>query len=303
VLPEHVPWSPPRTPSSWLAVGAATLVIALVGIVLVAVGRGPAGGADTGLSSPNAARMVFDAAQKTLAQRSAAVTVSGTVKAAGRTFTVTGSGAVDFVTNSMTLTMTTDMGFGTLVEHEIFINGHLYLGMDIGGRDMSAVTGGAHWIAMPVAQSSAQLGNGDPVSELTMLAAHGNTVVSLGTSTMDGVKLTGYGVTPTRAEMQKNEQRMLATMKLDATERAQLERTWAMLQPPTIDVWFDSAKLLRKMRMNMSLTGTAAAADGDIDMTFDHYGTPVQVTAPNSSDVIDYVTFLHKLESSGVKFP
>ena len=295
-LPDDFAAASPRTPATWLAIGAAAVVVALVGVVLVGIGRGP---------SANAAGAVYDAAQKTLAQRSAAVTVTGTMNAAGRTIPLTGAGTVDFATSTMNLHLTMQMGGMSIVEHEVMVNGHLYLGMDIGGRDLSALTHGPHWLEMPVAQQSGQLtGGGDPAAQLRLLASRGNTVVSLGTSTIDGTKVTGYEVTPTRDAMKQSMQQMIAAMKLTPAERQQFEQMAAALHvdPPTMDAWFDSNGLLRKMRMKMSLSG-AVSVTGAVNMRFTDYGTPVHVTAPRKSDVIDYVGFLRLLQSSGVKFP
>lgn len=299
VLPNEPVAARRPTPSSWLAAGAAALVIAVVGTVLVAVGRGPS--AD---SNGDPATMVHAAAQKTLAQRSAAVSLRGTVSVAGRTLSLTGSGMVDFAAGAMSLDMTTQLGGNSLDQRERFVGGRMYLAMDIAGHDIAEYTGGRHWLGMPVMAQPSQLGNGDPLTELELLAARGNTVTSLGTKTVDGVKVTGYAITPTREAMRQNMQRAIASMNLSAAERAQFQRMIAAfhLNPPTIDAWFDASGLLRTMRMQMSFGGAVSGA-GSVDMTFGHYGTAVHVTAPAPGDVVSYADFLRKMQSAGVKLP
>ncbi len=304
-LPDEAPGRSDATPASWLAVGAAALVIAVVGVVLVAIGRSPAGGDSAGgAAGRNAAAAVFNAAQQTLAQRGATITVTGKMSAGGRTIPITGSGEVDFATSAMGLTVNMSIGGQSLVEHEVLVGGHLYLGMVIAGQDMSTYTAGRHWIEMPAAAQSAQVGNGDPVAELRMLAIHGSKVKSLGTSTVGATTVTGYEVTPSRQQMQQGMQRTIAAMKLSPAERAELDEALAKLHmgPPTIDVWFGSDSLLRKLRMKMSFSG-ALSASGVIDMTFGNYGTAVHLSAPSPSDVIGYADFLRLVQSSGVKFP
>jgi len=302
VLLPYVESPPPRTPSSWLAAGAAALVIALVGIVLVAIGRDPAGrglGAD-----PNAAADVYGAAHKTLAQHSAKVTITGSMTAGGRNIPITGSGVVDFATATTSLTMDMQAGTASVAETELMVGGHMYLAMVVNGQDISPVTHGRHWISLPVAQQANQLGSGDPLTQLTMLAARDNTVTSLGTSTIDGVKVSGYEITVSRAQMQKGMQKMLALLKLSPAERVQFDRMAAKLRvnPPTIDAWFDSNKLLHKMRMKMSLTG-AVSVSGTISMTFGNYGVPVHVTAPRGDDVIGFADYLRLVQAAGVTVP
>lgn len=295
VLPGEQQRDRQKTPSSWLAAGTAAVVIAVVGIVVVAIGHS---------ASTDPSTTVFDAAQKTLAQRSAAVDVTGTMSARGRTLPITGTGVVDFGTHAMSLDLTMQVGATSLVEHERAVGGRIYIGMVVGGRDLSATTGGRHWIGLPFLAGSSQPGSGDPLAQIQMMADRGNHVVSLGTRTVDGVTLTGYSVTPTRDAVLKGIQQTLDATELDGTARSQLAQKLAgvKMNPPTIEVWFDAGHLIHLMRVQMSLGGTTSVS-GVLDMTFSHYGTPAHVAAPARGDVISFADYLRLAQSSGAKLP
>ena len=80
--------------------------------------------------------------------------------------------------------------------------GHIYLSLGVHGQSISELTGGPHWIDVPVPeQDSSRLGTGnvDPLGS-SVLGQQGASVVPLGTSTMEGVTVSGYSVTPSPAE-------------------------------------------------------------------------------------------------------
>jgi hypothetical protein len=158
----------------------------------------------------------------------------------------------------------------------------------IDGQSLAEVTGGRHWIQLPVQESaSAYLGGIDPLASLTVLEQHGATVQSLGTKTIAGQSCSGYAVTP-------GKQAMAAAAQADA----QLGISSADLAPPVIGVWFSSQRLLCQLTGSGSASGASASVSDTMVLNFSDWGSPVHITAPAASDIISYQDFLRKVSGS-----
>ena len=159
-----------------MAVAAILAVVAAVGLF-------------GGSSSPHiaAAAFVTTAAQRTLAQSTADVTLSGTVHVDGEDLAFGGNGQVDFGTNVMALNLGAHSANGSMTETELLVGGNLYLEVTADGHNLAAVTGGRHWIEIPFAQLGSQsVTNGSAGMSLSLLRQQGASVTSLGTSAVDG---------------------------------------------------------------------------------------------------------------------
>ena len=64
---------------------------------------------------------------------------------------------------------------------------------------------------------------------------------------------------------------------------------------PTLSVYFDSSKLLRKL--SETFGGGSNPVSASVQMTFGEYGTTVSIGPPASSDVITYAQFLQDVQS------
>ena len=277
---------------------AAVVAVAAVVTVVVVVGKS---GHGTVAMSP--AAFVTKSAQHTLAAHSADVTLTGSVTVLGHNIPVSGTGQADFTANSASLNVAFSMSGHSAAEKEIVADGNLYMTLSVDGQDFSQVTGGRHWIQMPVQQSgTANLGGSNPASALAVLEQQGNTVRSLGTKIVGGVTCTGYSVTVSRKAMIASARKEFAALGLDsATANAEL-RMIASVQPPTFAVWFDAQGLLREMSLQMSLSLPASGSDGsdgsvggDIVMDFSNFGAPLRITAPAASDTISYKSFFQTI--------
>jgi len=212
------------------------------------------------------AAFVRQSAAKTLAERTANVTLAGTVQVAGRTATVGGTGAINFAANAMQYNMSIGSPGQLVTERELMVNGNLYISLTISGTSLAKLTGGRDWIETPISQSSStNLVGSDPVSSLSLLERQGLTVRQIGTKVIEGQSCTGYAVTPTKPA-------------------------------PTVTVWLDAQGLMREMSMNLGLlTGGSGTVSVSMVMYVSYYGSPVQVTAPAASDTISYESFLKTL--------
>ena len=119
-----------------------TLVAAVaVGVVVALVATLGGSSGSPGIAS---AAFVTAAAQRTLAQSTADVTLSGTVQARGRTLSLGGQGQVDFFTNDMSLNVSASSSGVALTENEVLADGNIYLQLVVDGHNLAAAIGGRH---------------------------------------------------------------------------------------------------------------------------------------------------------------
>src|SRR5215472_5303182 len=144
------PYARPKRRRMEYAFVAAGAVVAV--LVFVALG----GGTGKGKPGISPAAFVTRAAQRTLAQNTADLTVTGTVTVGGQSVALGGNGQADLANNAMSLTVGGSMSNASITESEVLVGGNLYLNVSSNGRGLAAVTGGRHWIEMPIAQSGAR---------------------------------------------------------------------------------------------------------------------------------------------------
>jgi hypothetical protein len=224
--------------------------------------------------------------------------ISGTVSARGQQIPLQGTGTANFDSNAFSATVNAAEGSVNLIERELVVDNRFYMGMTINGHNISEITGGRHWVDEPVPnQGSSSLGtsNVDPLQQLQTLESKGAKVVPLGTSHVDGDTVSGYAVTPSRAvELQRIQQEIQSgaippSIANQATAAAQ------SMVGFTMDVYFDSNNLMR--RMTMQLPGTGAFT-GNLAMTFSNFGTPLSITPPSNDDVIGLDQFVKDTQAA-----
>lgn len=271
----------------------ATTVVVLVAVAVSAavVAGGP--------SSPKSAvaldALVVSASKATLSQSTADLVLSGNLSLEGHTIPITGSGEASLSTpQQVAVNVSMALPGSTLQEKEVEAGGDLYLAIDAEGQDVSAVVPGKHWVELPIpvgAAGSLGTGTSDPLAQLQLLQAKGNTVTSLGTGVIDGVSASGYAVTISHANVVRAEQRFVSSSGLDATTRQEVAQAEEKLGTPTIDVWFDSSRLLRRISFSEHQTLDGSTVSVDLDMDFVHYGAPVSISTPSADDVVPFSQF------------
>jgi hypothetical protein len=268
-------------------------LILVVGLIVAAV-------VVFGGSSPRdagaAAAFVQSASQTTLAQSTADIAISGNVSVAGDDVPITGSGAA-VLTDAQQFAATVSFTASgvSFQEKEVLTDGHFYMGIESGGQDISSVLPGKHWVEIPVPVGvgvSSGTGTSDPIAQLQLLTANGNQVAALGTKVINGETDTGYAVTITRQNVLNGIQKFNASSGLDAAVQRQLSQAAQDTPIPTIDVWFDSSKLLRRMTVAINQVASGQAESVNLNMDFESYGTPVSIAAPSADDVATYSQFL-----------
>jgi hypothetical protein len=293
--PAPVRSAPWRSHTRVIAAVATAAAVAIVAVVVIGgPGKGSKSPAAAGQPALSLAAFVTQSAQHTLAERTAEISVSGSVQVSGtgqaaQSIPITGSGLLDFGAPAMTLNVVINGAGHSVLEQEILARGGLYLGMVVDGQNLAEVTGGRHWIQVPVQQSGATyVGGSDPLVSLTVLEQHGTTVQALGTKTVAGQSCSGYAVTPSK-------QAMAAAA---AQEDAQLgiSPAPAGLAPAAIGVWFNAQHLL--CQLTASDTASGASVSDTMVLSFSDWGSPVHITAPAASDTISYQDFMRKVGGS-----
>lgn len=290
---------PGRRRAGVLATVGVVAVAAVVTAVLTVGKPGPA----TVAMSP--AAFVTLSAKHTLAARTADVTVSGSVTGLGESVPISGTGEADFTSNSLALTANFDIQGQSMAEREIEADGNMYMGITVDGQAISQLTGGKHWLKMPVQESqAANFGDGNPASLLAVLEQQGNTVHALGMKVVDGVGCTGYSVTPSKQAMIAAARKAFAGLGLKGGAASSVLQALASMLRPTITVWFDAQGLLREMSVQLSLQmqvgSTNDSADSDVFLDFSNYGAPVKIAVPAASDTISYESFFQSLGASSL---
>jgi hypothetical protein len=269
---------------------ASSVVVAVGAIVLLIVTFGMSGSAPASRSAAaSLVAYVTTSAQRTLAQQTAEVTLSGTVQSAGATVPVQGDGAINFAANSMNFNFDASFSGRALVESEVLTGGNLYLRSTVNGQGLNQLTGGRHWIRLPLVQSDPQtLTSGDPLSALSILEAQGDSVTSLGTENIDGESCTGYAVTPSKQAMFAAARQEFVKLGLSPAQVSAELQVMQRTPPVTVTVWFDSHQLTRQMSVAMQLSGVVGSGSVSAQMivNFTHYGVPVHITTPAPSDTL-----------------
>ncbi len=288
----------PPTPSS-AAAPHRRLRLAVISLALVLVAAGVIGGIVSTSGGPPAPRagtspanFVVSSTQTTLNQHTADIVISGTVTDAGQSVPLQGTGTADFDTNAFNANISELSGPSSFTEHELVVDNQIYVGITAGGTNVSTVSGGPQWIDVPItAQNSSALGAGnvDPLDQLKLLEQKGATVVPLGTSSVNGVTVSGYAVTFSQAEIQQAEQKEVQSLGLSPSEAQQVLRAGEALGTPTTDVYFDGGGLLR--RESVAFGGGSNSVSSTVQMTFSNFGTPVTIAAPASNNVIGFTQF------------
>jgi hypothetical protein len=245
------------------------------------------------------AAFVTAAAQRTLAQSTADVTLSGTVQASGQTLSLGGQGQVDFFTNDMSLNVSASSSGAALTENEVLAGGNIYLQLVVDGHNLAAAIGGRHWLQIPYAQSGSRaVTNGSPTWSLSLLKQKVARATSLGTRSIDGRTCSGYAVTPTRQAVLAGARAEWARFGLSQDQASAELKTLQRAAPPTVTVWFDSQRQLAcQMNIDMQIGNPTSSGSSSVQMVMDftHYGVPVNVTPPAPSDTVSLQQLVQRL--------
>jgi hypothetical protein len=295
-----------------VAVAAVVVVLAIIAITggfsphpkpgtfgaLARSGSNQGSGAGAAPLDTAAAAVVTASAQRTLAERTADVTLSGTATGAGAALPLRGDGQVDFSAYAITASLGATYNGDAVAENEIATSTNIYLQLALGGHNMVVQSTGRHWMNIPLAQGADQSENITAYSlpwSLQLLAQQPDNVVSLGTKSIGGMQCDGYRVVPSTQALVTVVQQEWVHLGLPAKDRGAAMQALQKEVAAPITAWFDPHRQLAcEMTVDMQLTNAATPAWSKqptaaiVQMTadFTHYGVPVRITAPAGSDSV-----------------
>jgi hypothetical protein len=237
---------------------------------------------------------VLNAVNTTMADKTAHITLTVSANGDGQAINATGTGGIDFTQSAMQLQMPISVDGQQITLQEIYSGDTLYEG--IPGLDQ--LEPGKSWLSLDLSsivkaagQDSTSVFN-NPAAMLRVLGQQGNTVTSLGASTVDDVSVQGYEVTISPAALRAD----LAKADLPSWMR----QAMANVSPGVehVKVYVDSQGLLRREALNiqMSLGSSPLAMTALVD--FSAYGAPVSVSAPPADQVVSFQQFLQDAQAA-----
>lgn len=302
--PSGAPERSTRRKGAFAVAFAVVVVAALVAMIVGFTGGGhPSSKVHSGAEL---ASLVQAATNKTLGERTADMTLTGNVTVAARSIPISGSGEIDFRNDDAIMSVNVSEDGVQTDMKELLVDHEMYMSISSDGRSLASLLGGKSWIEVQIPQISdgVSLGSSgmDPVSDLHLLAARGAKVTSLGTSTTDGVRETGYHVVIGRQTMLGLIGGELKSPSLQPSLKKEIEAFEKGFNGYTMSVWVDSAtNLLARANVDISLSvpGSASSVSGHVTMLLNHYGTPVHVSAPPANQVEQFSQFADGLLSGG----
>jgi len=148
---------------------------------------------------------------------------------------------------------------------------------------------GRQWMAikpwMGRTEATAMAGNGDTEGTLEMLRATGGEVESLGRERLHGVSTERY-----RGSISLHRHADLLAAAGEGAAARQYERlAEEMPEPVGVEVWIDRRRVIRMMRMTMTLptSGDAAAVTMDMRIEFSHFGRAPRIHLPSPARTFD----------------
>lgn len=228
----------------------------------------------------------------------------------GGAITGTGTGSFDVPRHAGQLSMTMTLpgslaAVGPLRMHVISLSGTEYVKLP--AILAARLPGVKPWVEINLAQLAKSAGlsslmggtdTADPAQFLQYLrAASASGVRKVGSATVEGVVTTHYRAVLDLAK---------ATDQLPASDRAQARQAIAQLKQMTglsrlpVDVWVDSANLVRRMRLSYiaHYAGQGVATTAQLD--FISYGAQPVPAAPPSAQVSNLTSLLGKVGASGL---
>ena len=242
------------------------------------------------------ATFVSTSAQRTLAEHTADITVSGAAGPGGTAVVLQGRGQEDFAANQYAITIGAGPAGTRLVEHEIATSQGLFVQLATGGRRWFRVlpTGAPASSAAPAmtACGAACTVLPSPGWLLHVLEQPGARVTAMGTPNRAGPNCTEYLVTPAARAVHTAARAETARLGLSASRAASAQRLLASMTPPTLAVWLNpqrqlTCQLADSMQVGMESPKGPRSAPSIVDtqmlVTFTRYGVPVHIAAPAHS--------------------
>jgi hypothetical protein len=231
---------------------------------------------------------VAQAAETTSAQKGGmAMTMKGSVSAAGQDVPLEGSGKVDRSGKKGTFSFTTSIAGRSVKMDEIIDDKIVYVGSEL----FAGLPGGKRWVKVDVSAEASKLGidlgslgagtTQDPAAALDYLKGAGASR-KVGTATVNGTKTTQYHVDV--------DLRKVAAKSGDAAAKKSVEQLIKTTGTPTIpvDVWVDGQHLVRREKVAYETTAQGQKSSFAFTIDITKYGVDVDAEAPPADQVADF---------------
>lgn len=265
--------------------GSSVLAVCATAILLVG-GGGAAAFVLLAPSSASAAEAVTSAANQTVGEQSADMSLNMSISVMGFTETMTGNGAFDFSNHTGTLTATIGAAGQQVTQQAVYDGTTAYVNIGTLLAQLGGATQGKSWISMDLSGLDATAGTAaglgpynydNPAKLLGELQNIGGTVTSLGPQFYEGTAVTEYSVSIPSSVLQQ----MVDTMG------PQVEQAYAGGLPNIDeDVYVGSNDLLKGIYTPLELKVYGQEVTETMTVDFSNYGTAVSATPPPASEVI-----------------
>ena len=222
--------------------------------------------------------------ENALVATSSAVTADITIHVEARvdgiTFSVVGTGAVNFATRAMSLQLSVFDQSIALVE----TGGVLYLDF---GKQVAAQFPGKTWVRVPISVASGYgsrlLFTSSPQALMSSLLGLGATVTPIGAASIDGTQDSVYVIRITAGELQAHLSSLPpAVRSLFATSRISKSANIST------KMYVDPEDRLQAVRVVASAPATGNYATVSLDLTMSHFGDASVAAAPPATQTVTY---------------
>lgn len=243
---------------------AALVLVLLVPVLALATGCGAS------LAS------VANAATKSNSQTSEHIALTSKTSAAGKTYTLSGSGDFQNQPALGGMTMNVEIPGHPMTIRDVLAGTKVYASSDALG---ALLPSGKSWLEIDYAAAAkklgvdvASIGAQSPTVTLQQLEQSGHTK-KIGTETIDGVQTTHYQAT---------------VPEKNALTLANLSKGKVSIQP--VDVWVDANGLVRRVHFSYSAQepGAGGLLTNDTTLDVSNYGEAVNVTVPSPAETYDF---------------
>jgi hypothetical protein len=258
---------------------------ALVAALLCALAAAVASGCGT---ETVGVETVAEAADASAAAGGARLTIDGEASAQGQTFDINGSGVMDERGNSE-IEMELPGGAGEM--KQVFERFVVYQQMP--GIEEQF---GKEWMRIDLREAYRRIGvdlelinqpgGNDPRQILEQMKNASEEIEKVGTEEVRGVETTHYKAD---LELRKIAERAPAARRAEAERAIDKVIEISGSEGYPMEVWIDDEKLVRRIRMDMTLNNPAFGGEMDMDMTMElfDYGTPVSIDPPSEDEAED----------------
>jgi hypothetical protein len=208
-----------------------------------------------------------------------------------------GNGQIDLATGSMSFNVGATTASGSIAESELQVGGYTYVKVAVNGRSLP-LSGGRRWIEMPYTVTAPRsFATASPDSLLRLLSQQGAHVTTLGSRSMGGRSCNGYSVTPSSQAILTAARQQFARVGMPSAQTSTALQALQKVQPPTFTAWFGSGTNLAcevTFDVQFGTPGSSGSGSVQAQLTFTHYGAPVDIAAPPASDTVSLHQFLQR---------